>query len=215
MDPVQKLSNMGFVFTDAGLTTSGNIRQGVSLHHTEVPVFVCALAVTRGRVTMETVLDYEDYTLGELVLKRFSLDYTEAAAIWAACQGSMSGVVAPNAPAFFHQVCRVISICELEPFFRVGPNAGSHYDIRPTAFDFDRAQDMPEAMKRWKAMYRALPITRQIMVATVMWLYRGTDDKTWLNRVPRRWPAVGAIQELRSAGLVVEWAKLVALYPGW
>jgi hypothetical protein len=215
MGPVQKLSNLGFTFASNGLTTSGEARLGLSLHHTEVPVFVCALAVTRGRVTMETELDHADYTLCQLVLKRFSLDYSEAAAIWAACQGNISGVVAPNAPAFFEQVCRVISICELEPFFRVGPDARSHYDIRPTAFDFDRAQNMPDDMKRWKAMYRALPTTRKIMVATVMWLYRGTDDKTWLSRVPRRWPALGAIQELRAAGLVTDWAKLVALYPGW
>jgi hypothetical protein len=54
-----------------------------------------------------------------------------------------------------------------------------------------------------------------MLVASLLWLYRGGEDKTWMARLPKAWHAVDALVALRAAGLLEDWAKLVALYPGW
>jgi len=53
------------------------------------------------------------------------------------------------------------------------------------------------------------------MVATIMTLYLQRDDKRWMVRVPKKWHAVDGVLSLRDAGYLQDWAKLVALYPGW
>jgi len=54
-----------------------------------------------------------------------------------------------------------------------------------------------------------------MMVATIIWLYRGEQDKTWLARLPSIWHAADAIAALVEAEALRDWGRLVALYPGW
>ena len=48
-------------------------------------------------------------------------------------------------------------------------------------------------MAEWRRAYKALSPVRQMMVATIIWLYRGEPDKTWLSRLPSTWHAADAI----------------------
>ena len=54
-----------------------------------------------------------------------------------------------------------------------------------------------------------------MMVATIITLYRGEPDKTWLSRLPNTWHAADAVAVLLEAGALRDWGRLVALYPGW
>jgi len=55
---------------------------------------------------------------------------------------------------------------------------------------------------------------RQTLVATIICLYRGEPDKTWLARLPSTWHAADAVAALLEAGAMRDWGRLVALYPG-
>jgi hypothetical protein len=73
-----------------------------------------------------------------------------------------------------------------------------------------------DEMREWRRRYKALPTLRQMMVATIIWLYRGGADKTWLARLPSTWHAADAVATLQGAdGALRDWGRLVALYPGW
>lgn len=50
---------------------------------------------------------------------------------------------------------------------------------------------------------------------TILHLYLQRKDTTWMLRVPKKWHASDAIDALREHGMLHDWAKLVALYPGW
>jgi hypothetical protein len=39
-------------------------------------------------------------------------------------------------------------------------------------------------MAAWRAAYRDLPLARRILAASILWLYRGAADETWLVDVP-------------------------------
>src|SRR5262245_49274675 len=68
-------------------------------------------------------------------------------------------------------------------------------------------------MAEWHRAYKGLPPVRKMMVATIIWLYRGEPDKTWLARLPSTWHAADAIAALLEAGALRDWGRLVALYP--
>ena len=38
-----------------------------------------------------------------------------------------------------------------------------------------------------------------MMLATIIWLYRGSADKIWLGRLPSNWRAADAVPELLEA----------------
>jgi hypothetical protein len=54
-----------------------------------------------------------------------------------------------------------------------------------------------------------------MLVASIIWLYRGGEDKTWMSGLPRSWHAADAIVAMRDAGFFGDWALLISLYPGW
>jgi hypothetical protein len=45
-----------------------------------------------------------------------------------------------------------------------------------------------------------LPPARQMMVATIIILYRGEPDKTWLSRLSNTWHAADAVAALLESG---------------
>jgi hypothetical protein len=70
-------------------------------------------------------------------------------------------------------------------------------------------------MAEWRRTYKALQPSRQMVVATIIWLYCGERDKTWLARLPSTWHAADAVAVLQEAGALKDWGRLVAMYPGW
>jgi hypothetical protein len=88
-------------------------------------------------------------------------------------------------------------------------------DVRPRGFDYRTSEVDKEVMTEWRRRYKALPSVRQMLVATIIWLYRGGADKTWLTRLPSTWHAADAVAALQEAGALRDWGRLVALYPGW
>jgi hypothetical protein len=89
-------------------------------------------------------------------------------------------------------------------------------DIRPRGVDYRTDQVDAAAMTDWRRAYKTLPPARQMIVATIICLYRGGADKTWLARLPHTWYAADAIAALQGAdGALRDWGRLVVLYPGW
>jgi hypothetical protein len=56
---------------------------------------------------------------------------------------------------------------------------------------------------------------RQMLAASIIWLYRAAKDNVWLRRVPCTWHAGEAIACMKAAGVLGGWARHFALYPGW
>jgi hypothetical protein len=81
--------------------------------------------------------------------------------------------------------CRLLDVIaryELDAFFlrdvRLSING---IDVRPRGVDhFNYRTDQRDdaAMADWRRAYKALPPVRQMLVATIIWLYRGGADKT-------------------------------------
>jgi hypothetical protein len=69
----------------------------------------------------------------------------------------------------------------------------------------------PIRRRRYKAQ---MPV-RQMLVATIICLYCGEPDKTWLSRLPSTWLAADAVAAMLEAGPLRDWGRLVAMYPGW
>ena len=110
----------------------------------------------------------------------------------------------------------MIARYEFDAFFLRDPSQSINgIDVRPRGFDYHTSQVDAPAMAEWRRAYKELPPARQMMVATIIWLYRGEPDKTWLARLPSTWHAADAIAALVEAGALRDWGRLVALYPGW
>lgn len=109
----------------------------------------------------------------------------------------------------------VIARYDLGALIRDDGHAPYHHSIRPTGYDFHRDEVIPVGMEQWRADYREMPDERQMMAASIVWLYRAGKDNVWLRRVPCTWHAADAIACLVTAGAFEDWARLYALYPGW
>lgn len=90
-----------------------------------------------------------------------------------------------------------------------------HHAIRPAGYDFDRDEVIPSGMERWRSDYRSMSDERQMLAASIIWLYRAGKDNVWLRRVACTWHAADAIDHMKSKGALMDWACLFALYPGW
>jgi hypothetical protein len=88
-----------------------------------------------------------------------------------------------------------------------------HHAIRPTGYDYHADQVNAGTMERWRASYRAMASARQMLAASIIWLYRGGKDNRWLRRVPCTHG--DAIAEMQSGAVLYDWSRLLALYPGW
>ena len=156
--------------------------------------------------------------LVNVVAKAPSMDGREMRALAAVCGANIDGLPegSGRAPAFAAHLLEVITRYELEGFFLRDPRLSINgIDIRPRGFDYRTDQIDNAAMADWRRAYKTLPPVRQMMVATIIWLYLGGADKTWLARLPSTWHAADAVAAMMSAGALRDWGRLVALYPGW
>ena len=186
------------------------------IHHTHEPVALVGYALVspsfaRGRFPKLSFID--------LVVKRPSMDETEALALAAVGGAAVSPPFWGNGEPFGKHLWDVIARYELEPFFERMPKpfgtGGDHYLMRPRGIDWETWEPQEDVLAKWRSDYRQLETPKQLMVATIMRLYNQDNDRRWLVRVPKGWHAADGIDILRHTGYLQDWAKLYALYPGW
>jgi hypothetical protein len=211
------LESFGMELSVGGLLVMTDFAKAESayIHHSAVPVAVAAMAIAspvfaRGRFAKLRLVD--------VVAKAPSMDGREQRALARVCGANIDGLPqgSGRAPVFAAHLLDVIARYELNPFFTPVPNRDINgIDVRPRGIDWRTEQVDVDEMREWRRRYKALPPVRQMMVATIIWLYRGGPDKTWLARLPSVWRAADAIAALQQAGALRDWGRLVALYPGW
>jgi hypothetical protein len=203
------------------MSDTSRIRRGaLALGHAAVsphgsiaePLEVIRLALVSAGAARK---QFPGYRLTRSVGARLELDGTDM--IWLSdilghdLLRSVEGALRP----FDYHLRNVINSYDLGTLFNDDGYAPYHHAIRPTGYDFDRDEVIPTGMEKWRADYRALPEFRQMMAASIVWLYRGGKDNVWLRRVPCTWHAADALACLRDEDALEDWARLYALYPGW
>lgn len=154
-----------------------------------------------------------DGRLSNLVAQRFDMDDDEALRFALACGGDPAALTGHE--PFDCHLRTVIRRYGLTSLFHDNGQYPHHHAIKPTGYDHDEDAVISEAMAQWRATYRALPEAHQMIVATIIWLYRAGPDTVWLRRVAVAWPAADAIVLLCATGVLPDWGLLVSLYPGW
>ncbi|SHI12469.1 hypothetical protein [Pollutimonas bauzanensis] len=189
-----------------------------SVRHDQVPVAITGYtlvspAFARGR--------FPECSFIDMIEKRSSMDDRDACALAAICGVDVMPPFWGNPRPFGEHVWNIIDLYELGAFFervnhRYG-NEGDHYLMRPRGLDWSDPDqpELPGGLQKWRSDYRELPPVRQLMVATVLQLYLQGDDRYWMVRVPKKWHAAEGIEILHAQGVLADWAKLYALYPGW
>lgn len=210
------LAELGLVVKPGGVEIISGFDESAYVHHTRMPVAVAGYSlISPGYV----ISKFPGITLLELVRKRPSMDGCEAAALAAVCRAHVTPPFWGNPKPFVDHLLDVIARHGLGDFFVMEeqPEGTRLSAFRPHGFDWSDPMwpEIPGVISRWRKDYRALSPSRQIMVATIMQLYMQRDDRIWMVRVPKKWSAVEGIEILRDAGYLPDWAKLVALYPGW
>jgi hypothetical protein len=211
------LERFGIELSAGGLVVMTDFAKAESayIHHSTVPVAVVAMAVAsptfaRGR--------FPKLRLVDVVAKAPSMDGRELRAMASVCGASVDGLPegSRRAPKFAAHLLDVITRNQLDAFFlRDARLSINGIDVRPRGIDYRTGEVDKEVMTEWRRRYKALPPVRQIFVASIICLYRGEPDKTWLARLPSTWHAADAIAALLEAKALRDWGRLVALYPGW
>ncbi len=176
------------------------------------PLLLIELAVRSPDVAQER---FPDYRLMRLVASRLELDDVDISQLAAILR---TGAIQPsfNDPRpFDYQLHHVIHYYGLESLFSDDGPGTYHHIIRPTGYDFHHGIVVPAGMEQWRADYRAMSDERQMLAASIIWLYRAGKDNRWLRRVPCTWHAADAVSHMHSTGVLVDWARLFARYPGW
>jgi hypothetical protein len=211
------LDEFGMELSAGGLVVMTNFAKAENpyIHHSRVPVAVVAMALAspmfaRGR--------FPKLRLVDVVAKVSSMDGAEQRALATVCRASVEGLPegSGRAPAFAAHLVDVIARYQLDAFFTRDPSRSINgIDVRPGGIDRRTDAVDPKAMTEWRRAFKALPAVRQMMVATILCLYRGEADKLWLARLPSNWHAADAVAALNDAGALRDWGRLVALYFGW
>ncbi|SIO47879.1 hypothetical protein SAMN05443247_06012 [Bradyrhizobium erythrophlei] len=208
------LDGFGTEIAPGGFATFSDFAkaENADIHHSAVPAAVTAFATispafARGR--------FPDLSLADVVLKRNDMDYCEAAALAAVCGQRISPW--RDAAQFIVHLHKVIDRYDLNSFYGHYPEHPANFgnDIRPHGVDWDSHEVNDDAIRVWRDAYKRLSPARQMIVATIMWLYVGSNNCFWLKHLPNKWHAADAIKLMKSAGVLGDWATLVALYPGW
>jgi hypothetical protein len=211
------LESFGIELSAGGLVVMTDFAKAerAYIHHSTVPAAVVAMAVAspvfaRGR--------FPKLRLVHVVAKVPAMDGREMRALATLCGASVDGIPegSGRAPAFAAHLLDVIARYELDAFFtRVPDRAVNGIDVRPRGIDWRSEQVDAKAIAEWRRAYKTLAPARQMLVATIITLYRGEPDKTWLARLPSTWHAADAVAALLEAGALRDWGRLLALYPGW
>lgn len=181
------------------------------IHHSRMPVALAAMAAispsfARGRFPKVRLVD--------MVAKRPAMDEDEAVALAEIGGAEVEPPFWSNQPPFHHHLVDVVNRHGIGHLFYHEAKPHSLKTFRPLGY----ADDQPGRanLAKWPAKMKQLNAGRQMLVATIVTLYRGdADDKTWLGRWSN-WHAADALTVIRGdTELCRDWHKLVALYPGW
>jgi hypothetical protein len=176
------------------------------------PLAVMELAL---RSPGEAKARFPSYRFSRLVASRLQLDDLDLESIFGILELDPLNPSMVKRRPFDHQLRHVIACYGLHSLFGDDGPGPYHHAIRPTGYDFHSDEVIPTAMERWRADYRGMADHRQMLAASIIWLYRGGKDNCWLRRVPCTWRVADALQVLRSAGAIADWAWLFVFYPGW
>ncbi|WP_338801909.1 hypothetical protein V9L13_06445 [Pseudomonas sp. RSB 5.4] len=155
----------------------------------------------------------DEMRLEHLVLWLLDLDLEEAAQI-----DALSNSVYPfeRSPERFHEALQqTIRQLKLFNLFAKTGDGEYHRSVYPSAYNACTGENYPEEMARWRADFRAMSPEQQMVVTTIVWMYRSGPDSIWLRRVPCTWKASEALHYMHDAGCLSLWLQLVARYPGW
>lgn len=167
------------------------------------------------RSPLDAKARYPNYRLTQLVSSRLDLDDTDLARLSNILRLDLLHAVPDVLEPFNDHLRLMIVRYGLETLFVDDRQTPYHHAIRPTGYDFDRDEIIPTGMEKWRADYRALPEERQMLAASIVWLYRAGKDNAWLRRVPCTWHATDGVMRMRATKVLEDWARLFALYPGW
>lgn len=182
------------------------------VHHTRTPVAALAYALISPSLCKGKL---PEMSLARLIEKRAVMDGVEIAAFAYLCGMSFVPAFECRRSLFALQLHDVIEKYHLWPLYDHFPrHPAQGIDIKPTEYDWDLHKRID--IQSWRRRYRALPEHQQMIAASIMWLYTGSaEDKTWMDRCPRKWHAADAISAMKEKGALHDWARMVALYPGW
>lgn len=214
------LFELGLASTAAGIEIVDPRRaETCYIHHTCRPAAVAGYAqvsvsFARGR--------FPNFAFVDLIAARPAMDDGEVCALAVLCGADVTeDCLRSPAAAFGRHLWAVIDRYELGAFFeRLAPTraygtGGEHFLTVPRGADGLATNEQNEAVRaKWRADYRKLPEYRQLLVASIIRLYN-SNEKLWLVRVPKAWHAADGLKALRDAGVLADWGRLVALYPGW
>lgn len=163
------------------------------------------------QVTIPSLL--QGIQLEALVLSLLDLNHDEAAQIDALAPLPLAFARSPE--QFHEMVQEVILRMRLSKLFTRTDAREFHWAIHPAAYDPHTGKHHPIEMAIWRANFRDMAPERQMMAATLVWMYRGASDSIWLRRVPCTWKASEALNYLHDADCLRLWLQLVVRYPGW
>ena len=212
--PGSLLTELGVVI-DAANRVHVNFAQAerIHVHHTQMPVAGTAYALASPPFSRGM---FPDFSLLRLVAKRPSMDGREARALAAVCGVTIDNPDGRGSASFVAHLHDVLDRYPMGSFFHRDPSrAINGIDVRPRGVNPRTDEVELHAMIAWRRAYRDLWDVEQMMVATVLCLYRGDVDKIWLRTCPCKWHVADAIPALNDAGFLQDWGKLVALYLGW
>lgn len=155
----------------------------------------------------------DEMRLEDLVLSLLYLDIDEAAQMESLANTNMSFERSPE--CFNETLQQTLRQLSLSRLFTRTYDGEHHRSIRPAAYDERTGEHDPEGMALWRADFRAMPPEQQMMVTTIVWMYRAGPDSIWLRRVPCTWRASEALHYMRDTGCLDVWLQLIARYPGW
>ena len=176
------------------------------------PLAVMQLAL---RSPGEAKVRYSNYRFSRLVASRLQLNDLDMASFPEILELDLASPSMQQSRPFNYQLRYVAAGHGLQTLFNDDGPGPYHHAIRPTGYDFHLDVVLPAAMERWRADYRGMAHHRQMLAASIIWLYRGRKDSCWLRRVPCTWNVVDALEGLRLARAIADWGRLFALYPGW
>ncbi|MDP9523607.1 hypothetical protein [Pseudomonas putida] len=189
------------------------------IHHSRTPVAVAAYAAidpifAAGRIP--------NYALVDLIVKIPFMDAAEYTALAIICgaEPPLFPSAAQRGEIFGETAWKIVNDYGLESCFtQVRPygDEGRHYTMRPQGFDYNHSEPIPELLKAMRKAYRSMEPVQQIMVLTLLHLYRGERDKVFLiGGCPTKIAAAEALKILRQDGEALRiWAHLVSHYAGW
>ncbi|KAB2918476.1 MAG: hypothetical protein F9K29_07870 [Hyphomicrobiaceae bacterium] len=213
--PESLLNEFGVEMGPGGLVVLSDMDKAehAYIYHSRIPVALTAFAIVspafaKGRFPKTRLVD--------LIAKAPSMDAMEKLALAAVVGVDNLGAI--DATRFTAQLRHIIDHYGLGKFFMPGRPACHGIDVRPGGIDYHTDQTDPPAMAAWRKAYKDEPPVRQMLIATILWLYNSDEKlikKFWLHRLPCGWHAADAVNTLKHNDALRDWAQLIALYSGW